>query len=115
LAQLRAVHRTGVLEQPAGADRRHRRGPAAVAEECVAHLRESTRGGRIRSTITVFAPDRPGRPGPRIHNEQLVRYAGYRTTHGVVGDGRHVDFTDRALAAGWRPPERPAASTSCPS
>jgi nitric-oxide synthase len=88
-------------------DLRHRRGPAAVAEECVAHLHESTRGGRIRSTITVFAPDRPGRPGPRIHNEQLVRYAGHRTARGIVGDGRHADFTDRALAAGWRPPEPP--------
>ena len=60
-------------------DVRARRGPADVAEECVTHLRESTRAGRIRSTISVFAPDRPGRPGPRIHNDQLVRYAGYRT------------------------------------
>lgn len=84
-------------------DRRDRRGAAAVAAECVGHLREATRGGRIRPTITVFAPDRPGRPGPCVHNEQLVRYAGHRTATGVVGDGRLVGFTDRVRAAGWRP------------
>ncbi|MDT7671463.1 MAG: nitric-oxide synthase, bacterial, partial [Pseudonocardiales bacterium] len=57
-------------------DRRHLKTPTEVADECVEHLRLTTRGGQIRSTITVFAPDRPGRPGPRIHNEQLIRYAG---------------------------------------
>ena len=87
-------------------DLRHLRAPADLARECVAHLRESTRDGRIRSTITVFAPDRPGHPGPRIHNDQLVRYAGYRTPSGEVrGDGRQTDVTDAALAAGWTAPE----------
>jgi nitric-oxide synthase, bacterial len=87
-------------------DRRHVRTPEGVAAECVEHLREATRSGRIRSTITVFAPDRPGEPGPRIHNDQLIRYAGHRTPHGGVrGDGKYVEFTDRAVALGWRPPE----------
>ena len=87
-------------------DRRHVTAPAAVAAECVEHLREATRGGRIRSTITVFAPDRPGTPGPRIHNDQLIRYAGHRTPSGAIrGDGRYVEFTDRAVALGWRRPE----------
>lgn len=87
-------------------DLRHLRAPEDVARECVTHLRESTRGGRIRSTISIFAPDGPGRPGPRIHNDQLVRYAGYRMPSGEMrGDGRHADFTDRGLAAGWVPPE----------
>ena len=89
-------------------DRRTVTDPARVAEECVAHLREATRGGRIRSTITVFAPDRPGEPGPRIHNEQLVRYAGHRTPGGGIrGDGRYAEFTDRVLELGWRRPEPP--------
>jgi nitric-oxide synthase, bacterial len=87
-------------------DRRHVQTPAGVAAECIEHLREATRGGRIRSTITVFAPDRPAAPGPRIHNDQLIRYAGHRTpSGGVRGDGKYADFTDRAVALGWRRPE----------
>ena len=89
-------------------DMRHVESPAGVAAECVEHLREANRGGRIRSTITVFAPDRPGNPGPRIHNEQLVRYAGHRTAAGNVrGDGRNTDVTDLARALGWQRPEPP--------
>ena len=81
VAQRGALHRPAVLARaararPAGACGR----PSEVADECAAHLREATRGGRIRSTITVFAPDRPDRPGPRILNDQLVRYAGHRTS-----------------------------------
>jgi nitric-oxide synthase len=88
-------------------DRRGVRAPADVAAESIAHLREATRGGRIRSTITVFAPDRPDRPGPRIHNEQLVRYAAHRTAGGVRGDGRYTEFTDRVVALGWQRPDPP--------
>ncbi|GAA3813879.1 nitric oxide synthase oxygenase [Sphaerisporangium flaviroseum] len=74
-----------------------------VALECVEHLREATGSGRIRPTITVFAQDRPGRPGPRIWNEQLIRYAGYHGPDGVVvaGDARNADFTDRVRRLGW--------------
>jgi nitric-oxide synthase, bacterial len=89
-------------------DRRDATTPTEIAAECVEHLREATRGGRIRSTITVFAPDRPGAPGPRIHNDQLVRYAAHRTPSGDVrGDGKYADFTDRAIALGWQPPDPP--------
>ncbi|MER7863356.1 nitric oxide synthase oxygenase [Amycolatopsis japonica] len=88
-------------------DRRDVEGASAIADECVTHLREATRGGRIRSTITVFAPDGPAGPGPKIHNDQLVRYAGYRLGDGsVLGDPRHADFTETVREHGWRPPER---------
>ena len=50
----------------------------------------------------MFAPDRPGEPGPRIANEQLVRYAGYRLANGsVVGDPRNVEFTAMVREMGW--------------
>ena len=89
-------------------DRRAVHSPSAVADECAAHLRACTRGGRIRSTITVFAPDRPGQPGPRIINDQLVRYAGHRTSSGAIrGDAGQVELTEHALALGWQPPEPP--------
>ncbi|MER6794609.1 nitric oxide synthase oxygenase [Amycolatopsis mediterranei] len=88
-------------------DRRRVTDPAAIAGECVAHLRQATRGGRIRPTITVFAPDTPDTPGPRIHNEQLIRYAGYRLEDGsVLGDPRYAEFTEQVRRLGWRPPER---------
>ncbi len=76
-----------------------------IFEACVAHLRRSTNGGKIQPLITVFAPaDGEGR-GPVIHNYQLIRYAGYRQSDGtVLGDPAEVVFTERVMAAGWKPP-----------
>jgi nitric-oxide synthase len=55
--------------------------------------------------ISVFAPETPSRPAPRIWNEQLIRYAGYEQPDGsVVGDPRYREFTDALLRRGWRPP-----------
>lgn len=83
-------------------DRRHVSTAEGVAVECVNHLRAAVSGGRIRPTITVFAPDRPETPGPRIWNEQLVRYAGYEMDDGsVVGDPRYTGFTTMARKLGW--------------
>ena len=79
-----------------------------IAAESVTHLREATNGGRIRPMITVFAPDAPGRPGPRILNSQLVRYAGYEIADDVViGDPANADLTRLARNLGW-PGSRPA-------
>lgn len=85
-------------------DRRHVVAPDEVASECIGHLDDATRRGRIRSTITVFAPDTPTSSGPRVWNEQLIRYAGYRTGGRVLGDPRYVGFTDHARSLGWVPP-----------
>ncbi|MFD6416049.1 nitric oxide synthase oxygenase [Streptomyces sp. NPDC060194] len=74
----------------------------SVADACVDHLRHATGGGRIRPLISVFAPDTPGRPGPRIWNEQLVRYAGHpRPGGGVLGDPRNLGITALARRLGW--------------
>ncbi len=87
-------------------DRRNVCAPFDVAAECVAHLREATREGGIRPTVTIFAPDRPERPGPRIWNDQLVRYAGHRLPNGAIrGDGAQAALTDRAIELGWKPAE----------
>jgi nitric-oxide synthase, bacterial len=84
-------------------DRRHITAAEQVAAESFAHLREATNGGRVRPTLTVFAPTTPDRPGPRIWNEQLIRYAGYRRSDGtVLGDPRYVDFTNTVRELGWR-------------
>jgi nitric-oxide synthase len=84
-------------------DRREITSARDIAEEAATHLREATNGGRIRPTITVFAPDAPGRPGPRILSSQLVRYAGYEIADGVViGDPANTVLTRIAEQAGWR-------------
>jgi nitric-oxide synthase, bacterial len=84
-------------------DRREVTSAECIAEEAATHLREATNGGRIRPMITVFAPDAPGRPGPRILSSQLVRYAGYEIADGVViGDPSNTVITRIAEQAGWR-------------
>ncbi|HEY1345379.1 MAG TPA: nitric oxide synthase oxygenase [Streptosporangiaceae bacterium] len=89
-------------------DRREVTAAPDVAAESLAHLREATNGGRIRPVITVFAPDAPGRPGPRILSPQLVRYAGYGTAGGgVLGDPANAGITRLAVDLGW-PGGRPA-------
>ncbi|MFI6937952.1 nitric oxide synthase oxygenase [Streptomyces sp. NPDC050418] len=83
-------------------DRRHLTSAEAIAEECVTHLHEAGNGGRIRPLITVFAPETPAAPAPRIWNEQLIRYAGYTAEDGsVVGDPRNAGLTAVARGLGW--------------
>ena len=90
-------------------DRRQVRTAAGVAAESFEHLRTATNGGRIRPVITVFAPDAPGRPGPRILSPQLVRYAGYENADGTsTGDPDSVTLTGLAAARlAHRAPARP--------
>jgi nitric-oxide synthase, bacterial len=83
-------------------DRRGVTGGSAIAAELVAHLREATNGGRIRPTITVFAPAGPAGE-IRIWNDQLVRYAGYTAGQGepVIGDPANVSLTRFVRGLGW--------------
>ncbi|MFI7677111.1 nitric oxide synthase oxygenase [Actinophytocola sp. NPDC049390] len=85
-------------------DLRQIRDSAEVAAQCVQHLRMSTNEGAVRPMVSVFAPDTPWRPGPRLRNDQLVRYAGYAEPGRVLGDRRYVDFTTAVVRLGWRPP-----------
>lgn len=83
-------------------DRRWASRPADVFTEVMSHLRKATNGGRIRSYITVFAPDTPDRRGPRILNGQVLRYAGYRRPNGgFLGDPLNAELTDLAISLGW--------------
>src|SRR6201995_3301540 len=89
-------------------DRRQMSAADQIAAECAAHLREATNGGDIRPMITVFAPDAPRRPGPRILNSQLVGYAGQQSGRAVVGDPAHLEITRLARELGWRASDPPS-------
>jgi nitric-oxide synthase len=83
-------------------DMRHLTSEEEVFESCVEHLREAYNGGRIRAMITVFAPAATGRPGMRIWNPQLIRYAGYRHADGsVTGDPLNCALTEALRGLGW--------------
>lgn len=79
-------------------DLRHVQNPDDIAEQCFEHLRLATNGGRIRPVISVFAPDRPGRPAPTLLGEQLVRYA---------DDPRSAQRVALAKELGWKGGETP--------
>jgi nitric-oxide synthase len=86
-------------------DARTAESPDEIFEACVEHLRYSTNGGRIRSSVTLFRPADEGERGIRIWNRQLIRYAGYRAADGsILGDPEQADFTERVIAMGWQPP-----------
>jgi nitric-oxide synthase len=83
-------------------DRREVTAAPDIAAESVAHLREATNGGRIRPLVTIFAPDAPGRPGPRIVSSQLVRYACHQAADGTItGDPQNAELTQLAREVGW--------------
>ncbi|MGD9483877.1 nitric oxide synthase oxygenase [Streptomyces sp. TRM70308] len=89
-------------------DRRDATTPDQIHGHLCEHLRQATNGGRVRPVISVFAPDTPARPAPRVWNDQLVRYAGYRRADGtVLGDPAYVEFTDLVRRLGWQAPEGP--------
>jgi len=85
-------------------DRRDLRHGAAMAEAIFEHLRHAYNSGDLRPVMSVFDPGEPGRPGPRIWNPQLLRYAGYRGSGGrQVGDPAQNALTARIIDLGWRP------------
>ncbi|MFA9558541.1 nitric oxide synthase oxygenase [Evansella sp. AB-rgal1] len=64
------------------------------------HLNEATNGGKIKPTITVFAPKTEGEE-IKILNHQLIRYAGYESGLGAVGDPISISFTKKCEQLGW--------------
>jgi nitric-oxide synthase len=84
-------------------DLRHLTTAEEVFAAIVDHIKQATNGGNIRSTISIFAPDSPGKPGIRIWNPLLIRYAGYRQADGsTIGDPAQVELTKLCEQFGWR-------------
>ncbi|WP_082083990.1 nitric oxide synthase oxygenase [Paenibacillus beijingensis] len=83
-------------------DRREAATEEEIAAALVHHIEYATNGGRIRPVITIFAPDEGGGRRIRIWNHQLLRYAGYETESGVVGDPASLAFTQECIRLGWK-------------
>ncbi|WP_373286359.1 nitric oxide synthase oxygenase [Paenibacillus physcomitrellae] len=71
-----------------------------VAEAIFEHMRTATNGGKVKPTITIFRQAMEGRE-IRIWNHQFIRYAGYETEDGVLGDPASLELTREALRLGW--------------
>jgi nitric-oxide synthase len=65
------------------------------------HIEYATNDGKIRPTITVFKPKMKAKEPVRIWNHQLIRYAGYETEYGMVGDPDSIAFTEVCQNLGW--------------
>lgn len=72
-----------------------------VYEELVTHITTATNDGNIVPTISVFPADLPANPRIRIWNHQLIRYAGYETADGIIGDPDSVELTKYCQSRGW--------------
>lgn len=55
------------------------------------HIEYATNNGKVRPLISIFSND------IKIHNEQLIRYAGYKT----IGDPKSFEVTALANELGW--------------
>ncbi|TVQ67857.1 MAG: nitric oxide synthase [Balneolaceae bacterium] len=67
------------------------------------HLIRAANGGNIQSVISVFQPRHPVTGKEiRIWNPKLIRYAGYRTESGIIGDPEEADFTQACMKLGWK-------------
>jgi len=82
-------------------DERDAESEEEIAAALLRHIAYATNEGRIRPTLTAFAPSMPGGRDIRIWNHQLIRYAGYRTSDGVVGDPASVELTEAIQRLGW--------------
>lgn len=79
----------------------------AVFSSLVEHIRKATNHGKIRPLITIFKPESAPEPF-RIWNAQVIRYAGYETGQGILGDPAEQAFTQVCLQLGWKSSPRSA-------
>ena len=83
-------------------DLRHLTTAEDIFAALVEHIESATNWGKIRPTISIFAPQ-TGKEGICIWNPQFIRYAGYRQPNGkVIGDPEQVELTEICQSMGWK-------------
>lgn len=78
-------------------DERHLTDEHAIFDAVVRHVKFATNFGKILPTLTVFEMKRV-----RFWNHQIIRYAGYETANGVIGDSDSIAFTKKCMELGWK-------------
>lgn len=73
-----------------------------VRDALFRHIEYATNQGKIRPAITVFKARTNEQPQVRILNHQLIRYAGYESNEGTIGDPHSIPFTRKCLELGWK-------------
>lgn len=75
-----------------------------IKEALIRHVQYATNHGKILPTITIFKPKTEAGQ-LRIYNHQLIRYAGYETAEGCIGDPASLAFTQYCQQLGWNGPK----------
>jgi len=76
--------------------------PDDIYTAMVKYLEHASNSGRIKPTVCVFKPKNPVTDEEiTIWNNKLIRYAGYQTIDGVVGDPEEISFTKQCQKLGW--------------
>ncbi|MBP3971183.1 nitric oxide synthase oxygenase [Bacillus sp. WL1] len=73
-----------------------------VYHALIHHIKYATNDGKVKPTITIFKQYQGEENNIRIYNHQLIRYAGYKTEMGVIGDSHSAAFTDFCQELGWQ-------------
>ncbi|WP_418041828.1 nitric oxide synthase oxygenase [Paenibacillus xylanilyticus] len=83
-------------------DARHADTAGTAAEAVMNHIRVASNGGKVIPMITILPPNGPSGAPVRIWNHQLIRYAGYETENGIIGDPASLELTKAAMSLGWQ-------------
>lgn len=83
-------------------DARHADTAGTAAEAVLNHIHVASNGGKVIPMITILPPDGPNGAPVRLWNHQLIRYAGYETEQGIIGDPASVELTKAAMSLGWQ-------------
>lgn len=93
------------------ADARQATTEEEVFEFLFSHLKNAFNQGRIKPYITIFPASSAKDETVKIWNHQLLRYAGYETGNGIIGDSDSLEFTKICEQLGWQGKEH--ISTFC--
>lgn len=83
-------------------DARHITSANDIFQTLEDHITKATNKGKIKPTITIFKPREKNNNVMRILNHQLIRYAGYESVNGIIGDPHSIAFTKLCESLGWK-------------